>query len=66
MEFEDINFLMHLIEDLRINLNASAKYKSLTDPCIVEMSQRLDHLINEYYLINRMTSSKARYTILDP
>lgn len=49
MKFDDIEFLMHLIEDTRVNLNASAKYRSLTDPSIIEMSQRLDNLINEFY-----------------
>ena len=42
---------MFLIEDARMNLNHSAKYKSLTDPSIVEMSQRLDGLLNEYNLV---------------
>ena len=46
-----IDFLMHLIEDARMHLNDSAKYMSLTDPKIVGMSQRLDGLLNEYYLI---------------
>lgn len=45
------DFLMFLIEDARMNLNHSAKYKSLTDPSIVEMSQRLDGLLNEYNLV---------------
>lgn len=43
--------LMLLIEDARRELNNSAKYRSLTDPEIVGMSQRLDALLNEYYLI---------------
>lgn len=47
----DLECLLDLIEAARVNLNNSAKYKSLTDPCILEMSQRLDHLINEYYSI---------------
>ena len=46
------DFLIHLIEDVRMNLNDSAKYRSLTDPSIVEMSQRLDGLLNEYYSIS--------------
>ncbi|AET70948.1 Spo0E like sporulation regulatory protein [Desulfosporosinus orientis DSM 765] len=49
----DLDCLMNLIETARVNLNNSAKYKSLTDPCILEMSQRLDHLINKYYLITK-------------
>ncbi|MCO1601472.1 Spo0E family sporulation regulatory protein-aspartic acid phosphatase [Desulfosporosinus nitroreducens] len=51
MIFEDIEFLIHLIEDARVKLNASAKHRSLTDPSIIEMSQRLDSLINKYYSI---------------
>lgn len=50
MELEQ-ECLLHLIETARVNLNNSAKYKSLTDPCILEMSQHLDHLINKYYSI---------------
>ncbi|KJR46466.1 hypothetical protein UF75_3131 [Desulfosporosinus sp. I2] len=42
---------MLLIEDARTNLNNSARHRSLTDPSIVEMSQRLDGLLNRYYLI---------------
>lgn len=45
------DLLLRLIEDARMNLNDSAKYMSLTDPKIVRMSQRLDSLLNEYYLI---------------
>lgn len=45
------DLLLRLIEDARKNLNDSAKYMSLTDPKIVGMSQRLDSLLNEYYLI---------------
>lgn len=45
------DFLMFLIEEARTNLNDSAKYRSLTDPSIVEMSQRLDCLLNEYHSI---------------
>ena len=45
------DLLLRLIEDARMNLNDSAKYMSLTDPEIVGMSQRLDSLLNEYYLI---------------
>ena len=46
-----IELLMDLIEDARMNLNASAKYMSLTDPRMITMSQRLDGLLNEYYSI---------------
>ena len=47
---------MGLIEDARMNLNDSAKYMSLTDPKIVSMSQSLDSLLNEYYLITKSYS----------
>ncbi len=40
---------MFLIEDARRKLNDSAKCKSLTDPEIVDMSQNLDRLLNEFY-----------------
>ncbi|GAB6153400.1 hypothetical protein JCM17380_21500 [Desulfosporosinus burensis] len=45
------DLLMLLIEDARTNLNDNARHRDLTDPSIVEMSQRLDGLLNEYYLI---------------
>lgn len=41
--------LMVLIEDARRKLNDTANHKNLTDPEIVKLSQKLDHLLNEYY-----------------
>lgn len=49
--YED--FLVLLIEDARRNLNDSAKYRSLTDPSILELSQRLDNLLNVYHSITQ-------------
>ncbi|WP_242966875.1 aspartyl-phosphate phosphatase Spo0E family protein [Desulfosporosinus sp. FKA] len=48
--------LISLIEDARRKLNDSAKSKSLTDPEIVNMSQCLDRLLNEYYLMKELGS----------
>jgi hypothetical protein len=47
---------MFLIEDARRKLNDSAKSKSLTDPEIVTMSQCLDRLLNEFYLMKEAGS----------
>lgn len=41
--------LLLQIEELRRRLNKFAFGRSLVDPEIVELSQRLDHLLNEYY-----------------
>ncbi|MDQ7092986.1 aspartyl-phosphate phosphatase Spo0E family protein [Desulfosporosinus sp. PR] len=41
--------LMFLIEDARRKLNDFAKSRCLTDPEIVNMSQDLDKLLNEFY-----------------
>lgn len=48
--------LMSLIEDARRKLNDTAESKSLTDPEIVNMSQCLDRLLNEYYLMKELGS----------
>lgn len=40
--------LLDAIEDLRFFLNNFAENKNLTDPEVVDVSQRLDHLLNEY------------------
>ncbi|AFM43508.1 Spo0E like sporulation regulatory protein [Desulfosporosinus acidiphilus SJ4] len=47
---------MSLIEDARRKLNDSAESRSLTDPEIVTMSQCLDRLLNEYYLMQDLRS----------
>lgn len=39
------------IEKARLSLYEIAEEKPLTDPEVVRMSQRLDHLLNEYYRI---------------
>lgn len=41
--------LVNRIEELRSQLNKYSIGKSLTDPEVVSMSQRLDLLLNEYY-----------------
>ena len=48
--------LICLIEDARRKLNDSAKSRSLTDPVIVDMSQHLDRLLNEFYLLKESGS----------
>lgn len=40
--------LLDAIEDLRYYLNHFAGNKQLTDPEVISVSQRLDHLLNEY------------------
>ncbi|AFM01090.1 MULTISPECIES: aspartyl-phosphate phosphatase Spo0E family protein [Desulfitobacterium] len=42
--------LLKLIEDMRKELNQLGKRKPLTDPEVVDLSQKLDKLLNEYYL----------------
>ena len=43
--------LLKLIEEMRSELNQLGKRKPLTDPEVVDLSQKLDALLNEYYLI---------------
>ena len=38
------------IEELRLQLQKIAEYKSLTDTIVVGVSEKLDVLINEFYL----------------
>ena len=40
--------LHHQIEKLRKKLNDLSKHKPLTDPEVIETSQMLDELLNEY------------------
>lgn len=42
--------LLKPIEDMRKKLNQLGANKPLTDPEVVELSQKLDKLLNEYYL----------------
>lgn len=42
--------LLKLIEEMRNQLNQLGKLKPLTDPEVVSLSQKLDKLLNEYYL----------------
>lgn len=43
--------LLRLIEEMRNELNQLGKRKPLTDPEVVGLSQKLDKLLNEYYLL---------------
>lgn len=42
--------LLGAIEDLRYYLNQVARTRKLTDPEVIEVSQSLDQLLNEYNL----------------
>ena len=44
-----INNLLVLIEKVRMELIQLGTNKPLTDPEVVELSQRLDRLLNEYF-----------------
>ncbi|MHB1653225.1 MAG: Spo0E family sporulation regulatory protein-aspartic acid phosphatase [Desulfitobacteriaceae bacterium] len=45
--------LIESIEKLRMKMSEVAKDKSLVDPQVIEISQRLDVLINEHYALTR-------------
>lgn len=49
--------LILLIEETRMRLNDYENYRSLTEPEIIDMSQKLDRLLNEYYSINSPNNS---------
>lgn len=44
--------LIEQIEELRYRLYGLSKGKELVDPEVVQMSQELDRLLNEYYQSN--------------
>lgn len=44
--------LLKFIEETRKDLNQLGMCKPLTDPEVVNLSQRLDLLLNEYYRLN--------------
>ena len=45
------------IEDLRIQMQKIAVNKTLTDPGVVKASERLDVLINEFYIGQKYLNS---------
>ena len=46
------------IEELRLQMQEIASDKELTDPRVVSVSERLDLLINEFYLVAKWTVYK--------
>ncbi|WP_328812361.1 aspartyl-phosphate phosphatase Spo0E family protein [Paradesulfitobacterium ferrireducens] len=48
MELE-LDILLNMIEESRRRMNESARDRSLTDPDVVQISQGLDRLLNQYY-----------------
>ncbi|KLU62401.1 Spo0E like sporulation regulatory protein [Peptococcaceae bacterium CEB3] len=45
--------LKRRIEKLRRKLNKFGGERGLKDPEVIRMSQQLDHLLNQYYEVNR-------------
>lgn len=50
MELE-LDILLNLIEECRRRMNESARDRALTDPDVVQISQGLDRLLNQYYAL---------------
>ncbi|MDR3585167.1 MAG: aspartyl-phosphate phosphatase Spo0E family protein [Desulfosporosinus sp.] len=50
------------IEELRLQLQKIASDKDLTDPKVLSISEKLDLLINEFYII-KGTNKQARLLI---
>ena len=48
------------IEELRIQMQKIASDKDLTDPRVVRVSERLDILINEFYLSQEKIKRRSR------
>lgn len=44
-----IKQLLEIIEDMKIDLNQLGSCKPLTDPDVVNLSEKLDKLLNQYY-----------------
>jgi len=40
--------LLEIIEEVRSELNILGSRKPLTDPDVIKLSQKLDHLLNQY------------------
>lgn len=45
----ELDILLNMIEESRRRMNESARDRSLTDPDVVQISQGLDRLLNQYY-----------------
>jgi len=54
------------IEELRLELQNIAQDKSLTDKIVVEVSEKLDVLINEFYLVESWGYVPYPTSILSP
>lgn len=55
-----INQLLEIIEEMKIDLNQLGSYKPLTDPDVVNLSEKLDKLLNQYYImLNIRTNQKV-------
>ena len=53
-----VKFMVHeKIEELRLQMQKIASDKDLTDPKVVSISEKLDLLINEFYI------AKKRYSL---
>ncbi len=48
------------IEELRLQMQKIASDKDLTDPRVVRESERLDILINEFYINQKMIKGRHR------
>lgn len=48
------------IEELRMQMQKIALNKDLTDPKVVKVSEKLDILINEFYLSQEKTKRRSR------
>ena len=48
------------IEELRMQMQKIALDKALTDPKVVKVSEKLDILINEFYLSQEKTKRRSR------
>ena len=50
------------IEELRLQMQKIASDKDLTDPRVVRVSERLDILINEFYVSQETIKRRSRRT----
>lgn len=48
------------IEELRLQMQKIASDKDLTDPRVVRESERLDILINKFYICQKITKKRHR------
>ncbi|OCZ54278.1 aspartyl-phosphate phosphatase Spo0E family protein [Dehalobacter sp. TeCB1] len=55
-----IKQLLEIIEEMKIDLNQQGSCKPLTDPAVVNLSEKLDKLLNQYYImLNIRTNQKG-------